>query len=166
MRLCYSPRVVLPGMKKLFALYMVAGWASLLAGVACGETETASVECLKSATFLAPLDSPDHRKYAPDREIQGLHLALDVTPDFKQRTIRAKAVLRFKPIAKPVQEVKLDAVDLNILSLDASTKVQAWQATEDQVIVTFADPIPPDKVTTIELTYSAEPTQGLYFRTP
>ena len=39
-------------------------------------------------------DSADYRKYAPDREIDILHLTLDVTPDFKQRTVAGSAVRR------------------------------------------------------------------------
>src|ERR1041385_60181 len=100
------------------------------------ETETTALECRKSETFLAPLDSPDHRKYAPDREIDVLHLAIEVTPDFQQRTITGKATLKFKPIAKPLQELKLDAVDLAVESLTATEKVLGYQVTGQQIRVT------------------------------
>jgi len=76
------------------------------------ETDETTIECAKSATFLAPIDSSEHRKYAPDREVQVLHLALDISPDFKRRTVSGKATVQFRPTAKPVQEVKLDAIDL------------------------------------------------------
>ncbi|HWW02179.1 MAG TPA: M1 family aminopeptidase [Candidatus Acidoferrum sp.] len=140
----------------------------LLAAAARAETETqnTAVECFKSAAFLAPLDPTDQRQYAPDRAVQVLHLALDVTPDFKERTIQAVATLRLKAIAKPVQEVKFDALDLDIHSLQASVKVQAWQFADEKVIVTFAEPILPDKEVSVSFSYSAEPTEGLYFRTP
>src|ERR1700720_3067885 len=94
-----------------------------LAHAHAGETEN-NLECVKSASFLAPIDSPDYRKYAPDREVNILHLALDVTPDFKQRTIEGKATLKFKPIAKPARELKLDAVDLNVHSITSTEKIQ------------------------------------------
>ncbi len=145
---------------------MVVGLAGLLAAGARAETESTAIRCVKSATFLAPMDSPDYRKYAPDRSVQMVHLALDITPDFKQRTIVATATLRLKPVVKPVQELKLDAVDLDVRSVTATEKVQASQATDKQLIVTFAEPIPPDKEVTVTVTYSAEPTSGLYFRTP
>src|SRR2546430_57145 len=128
-----------------------------------GET---AIECTKSATFLAPLDSPSYRKYAPDREVEVLHLALDVTPDFKRRTVEGKATTRFKPIARPVEELKLDAVDLEVHSVTATEKIQTYQVTDEKVIVTFAEPIPPDKEAEVTITYHAEPKQGLYFRTP
>src|ERR1051325_9164088 len=95
----------------LFALGCLLFAAPLFAD---SETESLSIECRKSATFLAPIDSPDYRKYAPDKDVDVLHLALDVTPDFKQRTVAGKATIRFKPIIKPVREIKLDAVDLSV----------------------------------------------------
>ena len=121
-------------------------FASLIfSGTVRSETEGAALECLKSATFLAPIDSSAHRKYAPDREVDALHLALEVTPDFKQRTVEGKATIRFKPIARPVEELKLDAVDLEVHSVTATEKIQTYQVTDEKVIVTFAEPIPPDK---------------------
>ena len=143
----------------------------LFASITCSmpvraETGTTAIECIKSATFLAPLDSSEHRKYAPDREVDILHLALDVTPDFKQRTVSGKATLKFKPIAKPFQELRLDAVNLSVESVTATEKILGYQVTEKEIIVTFADPIPPDKEASVTVTYRAEPQQGLYFRTP
>ncbi|MBI4326355.1 MAG: HEAT repeat domain-containing protein [Chloroflexi bacterium] len=119
-------------------------------------------------TYLraAPIDSSDHRKYAPSREIDILHLTLDVTPDFKKRTVAGKATLRFKPIAQPFQELRLNAVDLNVQSVTATEKIQAQQVTDKEVIVTFSQPIAPDKEASVTIAYEAEPRQGLYFRTP
>src|ERR1051325_2646070 len=151
-------------MKGIFCLLARASFVPSIS--ARTETEEAALECRKSETFLAPLDSPDHRKYAPDREIDILHLALDVTPDFKQRTVAGKATLKFKPIAKPFQELKLDAVDLSVESLTATEKILGSQVTDKQILVTFEQPIPPGKEASVTIAYHAEPTEGLYFRTP
>lgn len=122
--------------------------------------------CRQSHAFLAPPDSSDFLQYAPSREIDILHLALDVTPDFKQRTIAGKATLRFKPIAKPFSELRLDAVDLAVSVVTSTEKILGWQATDKNVIVTFEQPIAPDKEVSVTVSYRAEPKQGLYFRTP
>ena len=140
--------------------------ASLLSGYTRAEDEASNLECVKHAGFLAPIDSPDYRKYAPDKDVQPLHLVLDVRPDFKQRTVAGQAILRFQPLIKPVQEVKLDAVELNVTSVTSTEKIQAYQVTDDKLIITFAAPIPPDKPASVTVSYSAEPKQGLYFRTP
>ncbi len=128
--------------------------------------ELTELQCLKSQAFLAPLDSSAHRKYAPDRQIDILHLAIDVTPDFKHRTVSGKTTLQFKPIAKPLQELRLDGVNLMVHSVDASEKVQSFQATDTTVIVTFENPIAVGKESRVTIVHSAEPRNGLYFRTP
>ena len=128
---------------------------------------------LPIAVFLAVLaarpacaqPAPALRQYAPSREVRLLHLALDVTPDFRQRTIAGEVTFRFQPMAKPCQELRLDAVDLTITNVTSTAKILAWQVTTSQVIVTFADPLPPDQETSLTLRYRAQPTEGLYFRT-
>jgi len=101
-------------------------------------------------------------KYAPSRLVDILHLALDVTPNFKA----AKATIRFKPNAKALPELELDAVDLSVSSLTSSAKIAGYQNTGEKIVVTFDPPIAADQETMVVITYSAEPKQGLYFRTP
>src|SRR5687768_1752721 len=91
---------------------------SRFATPAHGESE--ALQCHHFHSALAPIDSPDHRKYAPDRKADILHLTLDVTPDFKQRTIAGKAILKFKPFARPLEELRLDAVDLMVESVTSN----------------------------------------------
>src|SRR5213594_401308 len=93
-----------------FALACIAVLA-LSARVGAVESE---LVCRQAEAF-APGDSSEARKYAPSREIDILHLALDVTPDFKQRSVSGKATLRFKALAQPFEELRLDGVDLTVL---------------------------------------------------
>jgi len=153
-------------MTRVLLLLLSSCSIALTAVTVAAETDSANLECQKSATFLAPIDSPDYRKYAPDREVEVLHLALDVTPDFKQRTVQGKATIVFKPIINPIHEIRLDGVDLSVESVTSTERVQAFQVTEDKVIVTFVDELPPNKEASVTITYHAEPTEGLYFRTP
>lgn len=57
-------------------------------------------------------------------------------------------------------------MDLNVVAVTSNDKIQAYQVTDDKIIITFAAPIPPDRQVSATITYSAEPTEGLYFRTP
>src|SRR5256714_5808370 len=152
-------------MNKLCHILLLSCCLGTFSASGLGETEN-NLECVKSAGFLAPIDSADYRKYAPDREVNILHLALDVTPDFKQRTLEGKATLKFKSMAKPARELKLDAVDLTVHSLTATEKIQGYEVTDEKLIITFAEPIPPGKEASVTISYHAEPAQGLYFRTP
>jgi aminopeptidase N len=93
-------------------------------------------------------------------------MALDITPDFKRRTISGEVNIRFQPNLKPVTQVTLDAVDMAIQSVKSGEPIQAWQAADGKVVVTFSQPIPADREANLVVTYSAEPTKGIYFRTP
>jgi aminopeptidase N len=129
--------------------------------------ESLLLHCGKAGAWLAAgAESADFLKYAPSREIDILHLSLNVTPDFKARTVSGKATLRFKPIAKPFAELKLDGVELAVSAVSSTEGVLGWQMTDKHVIVTFAEPIPADKEASVTITYSATPQKGLYFRTP
>lgn len=124
------------------------------------------VECGYSHFAEAAGDSAFGRKYAPSKAIDILHLALDVTPNFKERSVAGKATLRFKPTAKPLAELTLDGVDLNVTEVTSTDAIQGWQATDRHVIITFAKPVPAEKEASVTITYSAVPREGLYFRTP
>ena len=120
------------------------GWVVCVLGLVCAwatggaEVDADSVQCLKSVGFLTPIDSPDYRKYAPDREVQMLHLVLDVTPDFKQRTLEGIATLKFAPVAKPVRQIKLDGIDLTIQDVTSSEPIRAYDATEKNLVITLS----------------------------
>lgn len=130
------------------------------------EESTHQIECLKTSAFLTPPDSPDHRQFAPDRAINVLNLAIDVTPDFTNRTVTAKTMLKFQPIALPLAELALDAVDLRVTAVQSSETMLEYQVTDTKIIVTFAQPIPADKEAWVAVEHHAEPAKGLYFRTP
>lgn len=153
-------------MRKFICPFVAASVIGVFTITAQAETEAAALECHGAARFLAVSDAPSGRRYAPDREVQVLHLALDVAPDFKQRTVAGRATIHFKPNIKPLRELKLDAVDLNVDSIVGTEKIQSHQVTDENIIITFAEAIAPDKEASVTITYRAEPAQGLYFRTP
>ncbi len=153
-------------MKKIFAGSLVLGIVCAFGSNLPAADDSAGIECLKSADFLASADGGSPLNYAPDRDVTVLHLALDVTPDFKQRTVAGTATLQFKPNLKPARELKLDAVDLQVQSVTGTVKIATYQVTKDHLIITFAEPVPADQTASVTVTYDAEPDLGLYFRTP
>ena len=106
------------------------------------------------------------RKYAPDRKVDILHIIIDVTPDFENRTIAGTTTIRFAPIAVPLRELRLNAIDLLISSVTSETAIDDYSISEDAIAIVFDKAIAPGKETTVTITYEAEPKQGLYFRTP
>ena len=149
------------------ARVLLAVWVFCrVAGLARAEESVDEIQCRKSAAFLTAPDSSDYRKYAPSRQINILHVALDVTPDFTNRTVAGKTTITFKPIAKPLEELSLDAVDLAVSSVTSSEAILDYQVTDEKIIVTFAQPVPADKEAWVTIEHRAEPKEGMYFRTP
>ncbi len=106
------------------------------------------------------------RQYAPDRKVDVLHIKLDVTPDFKNRTVAGTATIRFAPISRPLEQLKLDAIDLDVSSITSTAKIEAYTVTDEAITITFDPVVQPGAETTVTIVYEAEPKRGLYFRTP
>lgn len=108
---------------------------------------------------------PVKRRFAPSRYVDVLHLKLDVTPNFRGRTVSGTATLTFKPIALPLKSLRLDQVDLDIHSVTSSHTVEGYDVTEEALVITFAEEISAGDMASVDVRYSAEPKEGLYFRT-
>lgn len=111
-------------------------------------------------------DAEVERKYAPPRYIDLLNLKLDVTPDFDRRTVAGTATLTFTPIGKPLDELQLDAIDLSVKAVRSSARVEDFTSSREHLTVTFTEPLAVGEQYSLEIEYSAEPREGLYFRTP
>ncbi len=110
-------------------------------------------------------DTPD-RQYAPPRDVDITRVTIDVTPDFEERTIQAITTIRFAPISRLLTELKLDAIDLNVVSVVSDAKIAGYTATDKDITITFHPPLLPGEEHSVTILYDAEPRQGLYFRTP
>lgn len=107
------------------------------------------------------------RKYARDRLVDIEHLKLDVTPDFARRTVAGTSTLTFKPIARPLPKLELDAVDLVIEAVQvAGATLAEHSVTDEKLVLVFNPPIPAGAEASVQIQYRAQPERGLYFRTP
>jgi len=149
------------------AIPLIALIATLLAGhhVAAVENETEAA-CLKSAAFLVPLEEAGGRHYAPEYDVRARHLTIDVTPDFKLRTVTGTTTIKFQALRRPVKELRLDALHLKVSEVTSTARLQTWHADDDSILIVFAEPIAPEQEASVTVAYSAEPKAGLYFRTP
>jgi len=111
-------------------------------------------------------DAPDYRKYAPDRRVDILNVALDITPNFEEETIRGKATLTFKPIGKALKDWKLDAEELRIESVTGTAPVASFHYDDKALLIYFAEELAVGREVSVTVNYSATPKKGLYFRTP
>lgn len=105
-------------------------------------------------------------QYAPDRHVDITHVTIDVTPDFNACTIQGTTVIAFTPLVRPLLELKLDAIDLNVTSVESPSPIAGFTVTDQSIKIAFMPPVLPGDATTVAIRYDAEPQQGLYFRTP
>jgi aminopeptidase N len=106
------------------------------------------------------------RRYAPDRQVDVRHIKLDITPDFDRETVSGTATLRFAPISEPLVLLRLDAVNLDVDGVRSSHKVRDWSGSSEKLTIVFDQAVPVGQDAWVEVDYSAEPVEGLYFRTP
>ncbi len=151
---------------RLALLTALALWA---AGPSFSRAAEEQAQCrfctTDTASASSAVESSAYRKYTPDKRVSILHLALDITPDFRKRTIQGQATLRFEAVGTPLEELRLDAVDLNITQVSATQPGFKYHITEREIVCTFEPPLPVGKEASVSVEYSAEPAQGLYFRT-
>lgn len=149
-------------------LFSLAFALLLSAGTALAIEEQCICRYCQSMRAMADAgDSPKQKlqKYAPDRVVDVLHIKIDVTPDFENEQLAAETTLTFKPIAKPVELVELDAVDLRIAEVTATQPLADWVSTDKRLTLQFAEPIAVGEEVSVTVRYTAEPKMGLYFRT-
>lgn len=108
----------------------------------------------------------DGPHYAPVRKVDVQHIKLDITPNFKERTIGGSTTIRFVPLRNAIDVLKLDAVDLSITSVDASTPVSEFDSTSKDLTIAFAEPIPVGQESWVTIEHHCQPQGGFYFRTP
>ncbi len=111
------------------------------------------------------LDGKYH--YAPDRQVDVLHIKLDVTPDFSQRTVTGTTSITATPISKPVELLRLDAQDIQVKAVRCDeVEVADFVSTRTELKILLAQPLAPGTEFTVHIDHHAQPTAGLYFRTP
>ena len=156
---------------QIMALRLTTSWLLVVLASAAWSAERGHVcrYCRQDAFAIGDsADSNDSmrvRNYAPDRRVDVLHIKLDVTPDFKERTVAGTATLTFQPLARPLSTLVLDGVNLRVAEVQSDHPIEDFSASADDLSIPFREPIPPGEKAWVEIKYSAEPEKGLYFRT-
>ena len=150
--------------------------AIAISGLAClapamGSEHSETCRYCRENTAAAGASNADQertRHYAPDRQVDVRHIKLDVTPNFEHHSVAGTATLRFAPIAQPLTSLRLDAVNLTVKDVRSLPPhlVRDWSAGREDLTIVFEEAVPVGADATVEIEYSAEPLQGLYFCTP
>jgi aminopeptidase N len=104
--------------------------------------------------------------YTPDRPGQVEHIFIDINLDVTKQSYRGTCTITLKPIRNCL-DLTLDAVSLNIESVEVDARVQNFDYDGEQLHVHLDSPTQTDKSIKISITYSCyNPTRGIYFIQP
>jgi len=102
--------------------------------------------------------------YNPDRPGQVKHIFLDLSLDIPNQSYHGTCTIQLLPVRSGIERLTLDAVNLNIQSVEVNNTPQNFDYDGQELQVQLDPPTQIDKPVTIALAYSVEkPQRGLYF---
>ena len=105
--------------------------------------------------------------YNPDRPGQVKHIFLDLNLDIPNQSYHGTCTIQLLPVRSGIDQLKLDAVNLNIQSVQADNTPQKFDYDGEQLSIQLEPLTQVDQLLTIAITYSVEkPQRGLYFIHP
>lgn len=114
--------------------------------------------------FALPGSSP---QYGPDKVVAVEHIDLDLTPDIAAETLDGVCTTTVRALDEPVERLSLDAVDLEIRSVERDGRAQAFERRDGKLDVRFDPRLEPNDRATFAVAYRCtKPRQGLFFVNP
>ncbi|MFH7027655.1 MAG: M1 family aminopeptidase [Heteroscytonema crispum UTEX LB 1556] len=105
--------------------------------------------------------------YNPDRPGQVEHIFLDLNLDIPNQSYHGSCSIRLLPIRNGIDRLTLDAVNLNIQSVQVDGVDQKFDCDGEQLFIQLGTPTQVDKRLLIAIAYSVEkPQRGIYFIQP
>src|SRR4028119_1023944 len=105
--------------------------------------------------------------YNPDRPGQVEHIFLDLILDIPNQSFSGTCTLTLLPIRNGIQQLTLDAVNLNIQSVQVNETPQAFDYDGEQLHIQMLKATEAGKAIKIAIAYGVEkPQRGLYFIAP
>ncbi len=115
-----------------------------------------------------PFELPGARPhYNPDRPGQVKHIFLDLILDIPNQSYQGTCTIQLQPIRSGIERLTLDAVDLNIQSVQIDNKSQTFDYDGSELHIQLNPPTEVDQLMKIAIAYSVEkPQRGIYFIQP
>jgi aminopeptidase N len=105
--------------------------------------------------------------YNPDRPGQVEHIFLDLSLDIPNQRYQGTCHIRLNPIRSGVDRLTLDAVNLNIQSVQIGNTEQSFDYDGEQLHIHLKEATEARKTITVAIAYSVDhPQRGIYFITP
>ncbi len=105
--------------------------------------------------------------YNPDRPGQVEHIYLDLSLDIPNQSYQGSCRIRLLPISNGVDRLILDAVNLNIKSVEVNEVSSKFDCDGEQLLIQLSQPTQVGVKLLIAIAYSVEkPQRGIYFIQP
>ena len=117
----------------------------------------------KSKSFELPGAKPH---YNPDRPGQVNHIYLDLDLDIPNQSFTGTCTITLTPVRKGIEQLTLDAVDLNIESVFIGEVSQPFDYDGERLQINLLQPTTEEKID-LKITYGIDhPQRGIYFIQP
>lgn len=105
--------------------------------------------------------------YVRTRRFDLQHTRFDVRIDLDARRISGTSSVTVEALARPLDTIVLDAVDIRIVDVRGADKgALGWEYDGRELAIALAQPLAPGTQTTVHVSYQAEPKRGLHFVRP
>lgn len=105
--------------------------------------------------------------YNPDRPGQVEHIFLDLNLDIPNSSYHGTCNIQLKPVRSGISSLTLDAVNLNIQSVQVDNTPQIYEYDGSQLYIQLTSPTQVGKTINIAIAYWVEkPQRGIYFISP
>ncbi len=117
----------------------------------------------KTKSFELPGAKPH---YNPDRPGQVNHILLDLVLDIPNQSFQGTCTITLTPVRKGIEQLTLDAVDLNIESVLIDEVSQPFDYDGEKIQINLLQPTTDERID-IKIAYSVNhPQRGIYFIQP
>ena len=133
-----------------------------LIGISLHAEHQHTLKCRHWNSFHWPVDTSVQR-YGPQRQVDILDLSLGDSKFWSEESRYSNNSLQDDAMGSSRTSTGcLQPRDQSV----RWPKIEYWENTDRELVITFEQPIPPKKDAKISIVYEAEPIKGLYFRTP
>ena len=106
-------------------------------------------------------------QYGPDKIVDVEHIELYLEPDLERHTLEGVCTTTVRPFDEPVGRLELDAVDLEISSVQRDGKPCPFAQRDNRLAITFDPPLVPNQSAAFRIAYrTTRPRHGLFFVAP
>jgi aminopeptidase N len=106
-------------------------------------------------------------RYTRDRPFNIDHTKLELSLDFEEKSIAGKVTHKVSAMGRKISSIELDAAELSISKIRVNDKeISNYESRPQSILIPLGFELAQESQAEVQITYSARPRRGLYFREP